>query len=145
MEPFWINKTLDQFSSWQWEMLCDGCGRCCLQKLHDPKTGKIIYTSVACYLLDLETCCCTDYACRHVLVPDCLKLNPKSVPKMRWLPSTCAYRLIYEGKQLPPWHPLVSGSASSAHEAGISIRHKAISETCVHPDDLTYYIIEHQL
>ncbi len=136
MDHFWIGKTLDQLTPAQWEALCDGCGRCCLQKLKSPTTGKVTYTWVACYLLDPQTCRCNDYDLRHVLVPDCLQLEPANILKLRWLPKTCAYRRIAEGKDLPTWHPLVSGDPASVHQAGISVRLRAISEEHVHPDDL---------
>lgn len=136
MAPFWENTTLEQLTPDQWEALCDGCGRCCLQKLRHPTTGKVQYTWVACYLLDIETCRCTDYALRHILVPDCLELTAATIPALRWLPRTCAYRLVAEKKPLPPWHPLISGDPHSVQTAGISVRNRAISEQFVHPDDL---------
>ena len=142
MERFWEDTTLDQLTTSQWEALCDHCGRCCLQKYQKPTTGKIYYTWVACYLLDIETCCCTQYHLRHVLVPDCISLSAANIPKLRWLPKTCAYRLIAEGKGLPRWHPLVSGNAESVNEAGISIRNRAVSETLVHPDDVENFMVK---
>lgn len=131
MERFWENKTLDQLSASQWEALCDGCGRCCLNKFKKPRSGKIYYTWVACFLLDLETCRCTGYEERHVLAPDCIELTPANILRLRWLPSTCAYRRIAERKPLPPWHPLLSGNSQSVHDARISVRGRAISETLV--------------
>jgi uncharacterized cysteine cluster protein YcgN (CxxCxxCC family) len=145
MEPFWKNKTLDQLTPEQWEALCDGCGRCCLQKLKNPTTGKVYYTSVACYLLDIDCCRCTGYEARHVLVADCVELNAANIQKLNWLPKTCAYRLLALGKPLPQWHPLVSGDPDSVHKAGISVRHRAISEVLVHPDDLENYMLSHRL
>lgn len=135
MAPFWIEKTLDELTQEQWEALCDGCGRCCLQKLKNPTTGKVHYTWVACYLLDVATCRCSDYELRHILVPDCIELKPGNIQKLRWLPKTCAYRLVAERKPLPDWHPLVSGTPDSVHIAGISVLHRAVSEEHVHPDD----------
>lgn len=136
MERFWEHAALDQLTPSQWEALCDNCGRCCLQKFQIATTGKVYYTWVACYLLDIETCRCTQYDLRHVLVPDCIELSAASVPKLRWLPKSCAYRRIAQGKGLSDWHPLVSGDPDSVHRAGISIRHRAVSETLVHPDDV---------
>lgn len=141
MDGFWIGKTLQQLTPPQWEMLCDGCGRCCLQKLKHPTTGKVTYTWVSCYLLDIETGRCSDYELRHVLVPDCLKLKPSNILKLRWLPRSCAYRRIAEGKALPEWHPLITGDPASVIAAGISIRQRAISEEHVHPDDLMNFQI----
>ena len=145
MEPFWSGKRLDQLTSTQWEALCDGCGRCCLEKLKDPKTGKVQYTRVACWLLDLETCRCTDYEMRHALMPDCFQLSPENIGRLHWMPKTCAYRLVAENKALPAWHPLVSGDADSVHAAGISIRDKAISPQGLQLDDLIKYVMQERL
>jgi uncharacterized cysteine cluster protein YcgN (CxxCxxCC family) len=142
MEAFWTAKTLRELTAEQWEALCDGCGRCCLQKLKNPTTGKVHYTWVACFLLDTQTCRCSDYALRRILVPDCLKLDPGNIPKLRWLPKTCAYRRLSEGKTLPNWHPLITGTPASVHNAGISVRQRAISEAHVHPDDMVNFQIK---
>ena len=142
MEDFWTGKKLQDLTPEQWETLCDGCGRCCLQKLKNPTTGKVYYTWVACFLLDTETCRCSDYTMRHILVPDCLKLKPQNIPALRWLPKTCAYRRIAEGKGIPEWHPLRTGDPASVHTAGVSVRKRAISEEHVHPDDLVNFQIK---
>ena len=139
---FWKSKTLEQMTSEEWEALCDGCGRCCLQKLEDRKTGKVQYTWVACYLFDTEACRCTNYAERNRLVKGCTVLTPSRVRQYRWLPRTCAYRVVAEGKTLPPWHPLVTGDRDSVHAAGISVKGRAVSETHVHPDDVAYFAME---
>jgi len=139
---FWKSKTLEQMTTDEWEALCDGCGRCCLQKLEDRKTGKVKYTWVACYLFDTEACRCTNYAERIHLVKSCTALTPSRVRAYRWLPKTCAYRLVAEGKALPPWHPLITGDKTSVHTAGISMKGRAIPETNVHPDDVAYYAME---
>lgn len=140
--PFWQTIPLREMNSLQWESLCDGCGRCCLQKFQAGKTGKVTYTWVACYLLDTQTCRCTDYHARTMLVPDCLELTPEMIPRLRWLPRSCAYRRLSEGRDLAPWHPLVSGDPASVHRAGVSVRDKAISEIHVHPEDIDYYEID---
>ncbi len=134
--PFWQVKQLQEMTQQEWESLCDGCGRCCLVKLEDEDTGDIYTTDVSCRLLDCSTCRCTDYASRHQLVEDCIKLDPANVEELGWLPETCAYRLIHEGKPLADWHPLVSGRPETVHEAGISVRGKVSSETEVDVDDL---------
>ena len=134
--PFWQAKQLHEMTRQEWESLCDGCGRCCLVKLEDEDTGDIYTTDVSCRLLDCSTCRCTDYANRHQLVDDCIKLDPENVEALGWLPETCAYRLIHEGKPLADWHPLVSGRPETVHEAGISVRGKVTSETEVDVDDL---------
>jgi uncharacterized cysteine cluster protein YcgN (CxxCxxCC family) len=126
--PFWRRKSLQEMTGAEWESLCDGCGRCCLNKLEDIDTGEIFWTDVACKLLDGETCRCTNYRNRRKHVPDCVKLTPNNVGKLSWLPPTCAYRLIEEGRDLYWWHPLVSGDPQSVHEAGISVRGRTVSE-----------------
>jgi len=126
--PFWATKSLDQMTRDEWESLCDGCARCCLHKLEDEDTGDVFYTDVACRLLDMGNCQCTRYSERKRLVPDCVVMSPDSVRDLGWLPSTCAYRLLGEGKELMWWHPLVSGSDDTVHEAGISVRGRAQSE-----------------
>lgn len=135
-QPFWKSKGLDEMSPDEWESLCDGCARCCLLKLEDVDTGEVSYTDVACRLLDLDSCRCTDYPERHRRVPDCLRVTPDLARNGGWLPSTCAYRLLAEGQDLPWWHPLVSGDPETVHEAGISVRHRVIHETRrVDPED----------
>ena len=126
--PFWREKTLEEMSAAEWESLCDGCGRCCLHKLRDPDDNALAFTEVACRLLDLGTCRCSDYQNRARRVPDCVRLTPKVVREVDWLPPTCAYRLLADGKELAWWHPLVSGTPETVHQAGISVRGRAISE-----------------
>lgn len=126
---FWQTKKLHEMSTEEWESLCDGCGKCCLHKLEDEKTGAIHFTSVVCDLIDLKNCRCTHYNERTQRVPTCLDLKQHDFKYFNWLPSTCAYRLLADGEDLPRWHPLVSGKASTVHEAGISIRGYAMKKT----------------
>ncbi len=139
---FWKTKTLRQMSSSEWEALCDGCGKCCLIKLIDDLSDDLHYTTVACKLLDCDSCRCGDYNNRKKLVEDCVILSPRLVEELHWMPSTCAYRLIYEGKDLYWWHPLVSGNPNTVHEAGISVKGRAISEREVKDSELPNYINE---
>lgn len=140
-QPFWRRKKLSEMTEEEWESLCDGCGRCCLIKLEDIDTGELAYTRLACRLLDIGSCRCRDYANRHVKVPDCVAFTPDTVSNLRWLPNTCAYRLIDEGRDLEWWHPLVSGSPETVHEAGISVRGFARSEKGIPEDDFEIYVL----
>ena len=139
--PFWKTKSLDEMNPVEWESLCDGCARCCLVKLEDEDTAAIHLTRLACSMLDIGACRCSDYANRRKLMPDCLSIDPEAVRRLGWLPDTCAYRVVEEGRDLAWWHPLVSGSRETVHEAGISVRAMAISEAKIDPDQLHRYII----
>ncbi len=140
-EPFWKTKPLAAMTSAEWEALCDGCGQCCLIKLEDEDTGAIAVTRVACRLLDIGSCRCSNYDNRHEHVKDCVKLTPKDVSRLDWLPETCAYRLIDEGKDLRWWHPLISGTPKSVHDAGISVRGAAIGERKVPKERFPAHIV----
>jgi uncharacterized cysteine cluster protein YcgN (CxxCxxCC family) len=126
--PFWQTKTLDEMTPEEWESLCDGCGRCCLHKLRDEDTQALSFTNVACRLLDTGTCRCSDYENRFAHVPDCIQLTPKILREVDWLPPSCAYRRIEEGRGLPPWHPLRSGTTETVVTSGASARGRIISE-----------------
>jgi len=137
--PFWEHKRLDEMNQVEWESLCDGCGRCCLNKLEHESTKQILYTDVACRLLDPETCRCSSYADRKRFVPDCQILRPQNIHHYDWLPSTCAYKLLHEGNGLHWWHPLVSGDPETVHSAGISVRGRIVSERDT--DDLENHVV----
>lgn len=140
--PFWETVPLAEMSDRQWESLCDGCGRCCLHKVEDEDTGEIFYTAVACKLLELRSCRCRHYDDRHRYVPDCIRLDRSHLGHLGWLPSTCAYRRIDEGRGLADWHPLISGDPDSVHAAGISVRGRAISGAGVDEDDYESHLID---
>lgn len=139
--PYWQRKSLDEMTNDEWERLCDGCGRCCMLKLEDEDTGDVHLTRIACKLLDIGKCRCSDYKKRHEKVPDCLRLTPELTRELGWLPETCAYRLIDEGKELAWWHPLISGDAQTVHLAGVSVRTWAMTETPSRAQQLFRYII----
>lgn len=142
LDAFWRTTPLEEMSQTQWESLCDGCGRCCLVKLEDEETGAILATNVGCRLFDAGTCRCRDYANRSVQVPDCVTLTPEAVRSLRWLPPTCAYRLVAENKDLAWWHPLVSGDAATVVEAGISVRGRvAASEEEIPEEELVEHLV----
>ena len=141
MAEFWEEKSIFDMSAQEWESLCDGCARCCLHKLEDEESEEVHYTSVVCQYLNEDKCACTRYEERTILVPDCIQLTPVGALDYGWLPTTCAYRLVAEGKDLEWWHPLVSGSPDTVHEAGISVKGKCTSELYVHPDAMEDRII----
>lgn len=140
---FWETKPLDQMSTSEWEALCDGCGKCCLNKLEDEDSGDVALTRVACRLLDDATCRCAQYEIRHQFVPDCIVLKPFNIEShLYWMPRTCAYRLLHEGRGLADWHPLISGTPETVHRAGVSMRGRTVSEFDVADEDWEDHIIE---
>ncbi|EJW09810.1 putative YcgN protein [Rhodovulum sp. PH10] len=140
--PFWKRKALAEMTAGEWESLCDGCGRCCLNKLEDEDTGEIYYTDVGCRLLDGDSCRCRDYPNRQAQVDNCDRLTPANVPRLKWLPKTCGYRLIAEGRDLYWWHPLVSGDPETVHAAGVSVRGRVgLSEDDMGADELEDRIV----
>jgi uncharacterized cysteine cluster protein YcgN (CxxCxxCC family) len=131
MKPFWETTPLTEMSATEWESLCDGCGLCCVIRFEDENTGEIVPTRVHCKLFDPDRCTCSDYANRQEHVPDCIKLTPGKIGGLRWLPPSCGYRRVHEGRGLAWWHPLISGDPETVHTAGVSIRRQTISETAL--------------
>ena len=127
-KPFWEAKTLEQMDAQEWESLCDGCGLCCLVRFEDEETLEVIPTRVHCKLFDSEQCRCSNYEARKKFVPDCIKLTPHNIDDLQWMPPSCAYRRLHEGKPLPAWHHLITGDRESVHRAGVSIRGQTLSE-----------------
>ncbi len=125
---FWREKPLDKMNREEWESLCDGCGKCCLHKLEDAESGEVHYTDVACRFLDPETIQCGKYLTRQRYVGNCVVMSVELLDQLPWMPSTCAYRLLYEGKDLPEWHPLVAGDAEAIHQAGQSVKGRVVDE-----------------
>lgn len=140
--PYWEQKSLQDMSHEEWENLCDGCARCCLHKVEDADSRVIHYTRLACRLLDLETCRCQDYDHRREHVPDCLSLTSTIVDNTHWLPESCAYRRLVEGRGLAWWHPLVSGDGETVKQAGISICGKALTETAAALSEIEDWIVD---
>ena len=140
-QAFWRRKTLTQMTDAEWEPLCDGCAQCCLIKLEDADTGELHHTRLACRLLDIGACRCTGYETRHARVRDCVRLSPDTVDDLDWLPRSCAYRLVAAGRDLPWWHPLVSGDSQTVHSVGMSVRNWARSETGVPEEAYDRFVV----
>ena len=140
---FWEEKPLAALDRGEWESLCDGCGKCCIHKLEDEDTGELHPTNVACRLLDRRSGRCTDYKHRKRYVPECVRLTPAKLRQLDWLPSTCAYRLLADGEDLPEWHPLITGDPESVHRAGQSVRGWTVSED--EAGDLEHHLVEREL
>jgi len=139
---YWKQKTLAQMSDDEWESLCDGCGRCCVWKFEDADSGEILYTDIRCKLFDDDHCRCLDYQHRCESVPDCMNIRRMADKYYAWLPDTCAYRLLHEGKPLFDWHPLISGDAASVHQAGVSLRHHTVCGEDFCEEDIVRHIID---
>ncbi|MFV2035207.1 MAG: YcgN family cysteine cluster protein [Halocynthiibacter sp.] len=140
---FWQDLPLNELTAAEWEALCDGCGKCCLNKLEDEDTGEVVFTRIACRLLDDSNCRCGQYESRLLFVPECIVLTPQTLPKVAYfMPTTCAYRLLQEGKPLYDWHPLVSGNAQSVHEAGQSVKGWTVPEFEIPEEEWEDHIIE---
>ena len=143
---FWKHKPLKSLTSEEWEALCDGCGKCCLNKLEDEDTGEVALTRIACRLLDDQSCKCGQYPIRHQFIPDCIVLKPSNIDENAyWMPTTCAYRLLWSGQPLFDWHPLISGNPETVHTANISVRGMTLSEFDINEEDWEDHIIEEPL
>ena len=142
MTQFWQTKSLEQMNAEEWELLCDGCAKCCLVKLQDSDNDEIFYTNVSCELLDINSCRCGDYKGRHNIVNDCIKLDKENIDALSWLPTSCSYRLVAAGKPLPEWHHLITGSRQTLHSYGASLQGRVISELDVDDDDIEDHIIQ---
>lgn len=140
---YWETTPLNRMTRAEWEALCDGCGKCCLNKLEDEDSGDVALTRVACRLFDDATCRCAQYDIRHQFVPECITLSVQNIERnLYWLPETCAYKLLWNGEPLYDWHPLISGSPQSVHDAGVSMQHQTVAEFDVEEDDWEDYLIE---
>lgn len=140
---FWETVKPERMTRDEWEALCDGCGKCCLNKLEDEDSGAVELTRISCRLLDNDTCRCSRYETRHKYVPECIVLSPRNMDRnLYWMPETCAYKLLWTGKSLPVWHPLLTGDPESPHRAGVTMRGQMLSEYDVADDDWEDHIIE---
>lgn len=143
---FWERKPIDRLNDAEWEALCDGCGKCCMNKLEDEDSGDVVLTNVACRLFDDTTCRCAQYPIRHQFVPDCIVLKPGNIKdNLYWMPETCAYRLVFEGRPLFDWHPLISGTPDTVHLASVSMQSATVPEFEIPEDDWEDYVIEEPL
>lgn len=141
-DSFWQTIPFKELSTSQWESLCDGCAQCCAHKMQDEETDEIFFTNIVCQYLDQGKCQCTVYSDRHDYVPDCIKITPKNAKTLSWIPETCAYKRVANGKDLPEWHPLKTGNKESTQQANMNIQNKVISESDINMDDLEDFIVE---
>ncbi len=141
-EKFWETKSLSDMTPEEWESLCDGCGKCCVLKLQDEDTEEIFSTDVGCKLLNCQTAKCSNYTNRKSIVPDCIILTPETLSQLSWMPKTCAYRRLDEGKSLPDWHPLITGQADSPKRAGHSVAGRIFPETTIADEDMPDHITD---
>lgn len=141
-EPFWKTTSLENMSTDEWESICDGCGKCCLQKLQDDETDEIFYTRLSCHQLDVGASQCKVYETRQSKVPGCITLTPDKIDEFQWLPDTCSYRVLHETKELPDWHPLVVGNNKEMLRQGLTVQHYAVNENTVEEEEWDTYIIK---
>jgi len=137
---FWETKNLIDMNENEWESLCDKCGKCCVIKLEDFDTQQVHYTNVSCKLLCEKSASCKDYENRKSIVPDCIILSPDNLKDLKWMPETCAYKLLNEGKNLPYWHPLLSGNDKEIVKSGNSVKNRVTNENEIKIKNLPDYI-----
>ena len=142
INKFWLDKKLQDLSHDEWEALCDHCGKCCVIKLQNEESNELYYTNVSCKLLNTENCSCNDYINRQDIVPDCIKLTPSNLSQLNWMPETCAYKLVNEGKDIPEWHPLNQEYKDNTIDKKYSVAQKVISENDINMDKITDYIYD---
>lgn len=143
---FWENIPPSRMTHAEWEALCDGCGKCCMNKLEDEESGEVVMTRIACRLFDDTTCQCAQYPIRHQFVPECIVLKPTNMDaNLYWMPETCAYKLLWQGKKLYDWHPLISGDPQTVHDAGVSMQSRTVPEFEIDMEDWEDHIIEEPL
>lgn len=156
--PFWQAKTLAEMTRSEWESLCDGCAKCCLNKFIDDentddetelqptnylKEGEqVVYSNIACHLLNEKSCQCNQYTKRKKLVPDCVQLTQDKLADFFLMPPSCTYRRLHEGRGIPSWHPLLhKGKKSVMHKAGMSVRGKIVKDDDISIEDFEDYIV----
>ena len=137
---FWETKNLIDMNENEWESLCDKCGKCCVIKLEDFDTQEVHYTNVSCKLLCEKSASCKDYKNRNSIVSDCIILSPDNLNDLKWMPETCAYKLLNEGKNLPYWHPLISGNDKEIVNSGNSVKNRVTNENEIKIKNLPDYI-----
>ncbi|MFT2111584.1 YcgN family cysteine cluster protein [Marinomonas sp. 2405UD68-3] len=140
-EPFWKTTKLEDMTSDEWESICDGCGKCCLQKIEDTDTQEIFFTRLSCAQLNIKTCQCSVYSTRQEVVPNCITLTPDSIDQFKWLPDSCSYRVLQSTGELPNWHPLIVGSQKEMVLQGLTVTKYAENETTVDEEDWDLHVI----
>ena len=134
---FWKGKHLSEFDENEWEQICCKCGLCCLVKVQDEDSDDVYYTRVICHLFDTKTRLCNEYKNRCILVPECLKVTPKNIDKLDWMPKKCAYRILNETGDLPEWHPLKKKQTKLPE-----LPQNLVADNMIDEDNLEDYIIE---
>lgn len=153
---FWLKKSLADMNQNEWEAICDGCGKCCLNTFIDSEDEdeftatdqlregeELIFTNIVCQYLDNNTCGCSEYENRQTLVPSCVKLTKENLKDIFFMPQSCSYRRLHEGRGLATWHPLLNnGDKTKMHELNISVKDKTVKDCDVKLEDFDLYIAE---